>query len=307
MASSVDKLLRLSDGIAACDVAPFLGATIAGYWWERAGERLDWLRPAPQREADLVDPRQMGSFPLVPYSNRIRHSRFAFGRHQVTETATPPDTRHAIHGHGWRRAWDVGEQRPDRLVLEYVHRPAEGEPGAWPWAYGARQILALEAGALAIENEIENRSGEPMPAGLGQHPYFPRTPGATVTAAVREVWLSDAETLPIERAPVPAEWSLASGLKVADIALDNEFAGWDGRAVIAWPERRARLVLAADQPLLSFLVVYSPPGRDFFCVEPVSHLTDAFNLAGSVPDTGLSVLEPGASLRSRMVLRPELL
>ena len=30
-------------------------------------------------------------------------------------------------------------------------------------------------------------------------------------------------------------------------------------------------------PLFGHLIVYTPPGEDFFCVEPVSHMTDAIN------------------------------
>jgi aldose 1-epimerase len=54
------------------------------------------------------------------------------------------------------------------------------------------------------------------------------------------------------------------------------------------------------------LVLYTPPAADFFCVEPVSHVTDAVNLAASGrTDTGLRVLAPGETLRAAMTLVPE--
>ena len=75
--------------------------------------------------------------------------------------------------------------------------------------------------------------------------------------------------------------------------LDNAFTGWRRQAIISWPERGARLSLDADAPL-GFLVVYSPAGEDHFCVEPVSHCTDAFNLAAQGrADTGMLTLQPG--------------
>ena len=92
---------------------------------------------------------------------------------------------------------------------------------------------------------------------------------------------------------------------VDPIALDNCFVGWRRRAVIEWPESDARLVMTADAPL-DFLVVYTPPGRPFFCVEPVSHVTDAFNLAAAGrPDTGARALEPGETLRAVVTLSVE--
>lgn len=311
MATIDEGVIELGSGAARCAAAPRLGGTIAGFWWERRGRRIDWLRPASPAGLAAGDPRQMACFPLVPYSNRIRDGRFRFGGRWVQETALPPDAPHAIHGHGWRRSWTVVERAADALLIQYEHCPApeasDEVPGAWPWAYRARQRIALEGENLAITTEIENLSAEPMPAGLGQHPYYPASPGATVTARARSVWLADAQTMPTEEVAIPDAWPLDRGLCLADQALDNEFAGWAGSAVITWPERGARLALRADQPLFSFLVIYSPAGRDFFCVEPVSHLTDAFNLApAGLAATGLRVLAPGAILAGRMELRPTL-
>ena len=63
--------------------------------------------------------------------------------------------------------------------------------------------------------------------------------------------------------------------------------------------------VTAESPL-DCLVVYTPPGRDFLCVEPVSHVTDAFNLAASGrADTGMQLLEPGEALRAMVTLTPD--
>jgi aldose 1-epimerase len=90
------------------------------------------------------------------------------------------------------------------------------------------------------------------------------------------------------------------------VVLDNAFTGWHRQAAITWPERGARLLLDADAPL-GFLVVYSPASADFFCAEPVSHCTDAFNLAAQGrADTGMLTLEAGASVSAVLRLRPSL-
>jgi aldose 1-epimerase len=143
-----------------------------------------------------------------------------------------------------------------------------------------------------------------MPAGLGWHPYFPRTPRATLTADVRAVWLTDDEMMPTALVPPPPTADLARGVAVDAVALDNCFTGWRGPATIDWPERGARLVMTAEPPL-DCLVVFTPPGRPFFCAEPVSHVTDAFNLAAAGrADTGARTLEPGETLRAAISLAP---
>lgn len=295
-------LITLTSGVASCEVAPAAGGALAGFWWEANGRRIDWLRPASPAAVARGDVQEMACFPLVPYSNRIRDARFLFCGREIVEAAADGGKRHALHGHGWRRGWTVAERGESRLVLEYEHS-ADG----WPWSYRARQSFELSADALEISLEVENRSDGLMPAGLGLHPFFPRTPETRIRARTDGVWLIDGDVMPTERRPVPSEWQLAEDRRIADLALDNVFTGWDGEAMVTWPERGARLRLAATQPLLSFLVLYTPPGRDFFCVEPASHVTDAVNLArAGVADTGLRVLAPEARRVARVIFAPEL-
>ena len=297
-----DGVIILTSQRARCSVAPQAGGAIAGFWWERGGERIDWLRAARPAAVARGDAGEMGCFPLVPYGSRIRDGRFVFCGREVVEGPAAPDTRHSIHGHGWRRGWTVAERAEDRLVLSFEHAP-----DTWPWHYRARQVFALTPETLTVTLELENLSEGLMPAGLGFHPFFPRTPQATVTAATGGVWLTDGEVMPTEKTAVPPGWDLSGGRRVAEVALDNVFTGWTGDATLSWPERAAKLTLTATQPLLSFLVVYTPRERDFFCVEPASHCTDAINLAREgVADTGLRVLAPNVRRAATLTLRPEL-
>jgi aldose 1-epimerase len=145
-----------------------------------------------------------------------------------------------------------------------------------------------------------------MPFGFGLHPYFPRTPQCRLTAAVSGFWETDREVMPTRHIPPPAALDPTNGLALAENVLDNAFTGWDGRAVIDWPELRSRLMLTATAAL-GVLVVYIPPGEDYFCVEPVSNCTDAFNLAHERDDTGLLIVEPGQRVSARLTFRPEAL
>ena len=70
------------------------------------------------------------------------------------------------------------------------------------------------------------------------------------------------------------------------------------------PEQAARLTINATAAL-RVLVIYIPPGEDHFCAEPVSNITDAFNLARSRGDTGLLRVAPGRSVSARVAFRPE--
>ena len=71
------------------------------------------------------------------------------------------------------------------------------------------------------------------------------------------------------------------------------------------PEWNAGLLIECETPL-DFLVVYAPLNEDFFCVEPVSNITDAFNMmARGEPGHGTRVLEAEESLKSRVTFSPQ--
>jgi len=293
--------ITLNAGGAGLEVVPAAGGAVARYWLDRGGATWEWLRPAPSGALGRGDPYDVAAaFPLVPFSNRIRDGRFRFGGREVVLPANRPPERHSIHGHGWQTRWTPADVSASTALLEYRH-PA----GAWPWAYRATQRFVLTPASLTVELMLSNESDASMPAGLGWHPYFPRTPRTTLTAAVGAMWLADDEAMPTALVAPLATADVTGGMTADPVALDNCFVGWRRRASIEWPEPNTRLSMTAAPPL-DFLVVYTPAGRPYFCVEPVSHVTDAFNLAAAGrTDAGVHTLPPGATLRASVTLTPE--
>jgi aldose 1-epimerase len=285
---------------AGVRLAPAAGGAVVRYWDDREGRAVDWLRPTPDEALRDDDPYEVSAFPLVPYSNRIRDGRFEVGGRSVALPLNRAAEPHSIHGHGWQAEWRVVEATDAEARLEYRHAP-----DAWPWDYHCTQRFRLTPSNLTVELALANLSDSAMPAGLGWHPYFPRTPRARITAEVRAVWLTDAQMMPTALISSPVTADLARGVAADELALDNCFTGWSRRAAIEWPEIGTRLVMTAESPL-DFLVLYTPRGRPFFCAEPVSHSTDAFNLAAAGrADVGARLLPPGESLYASITLAPE--
>lgn len=299
MANTEPPSISLRRGAALLEVAPAAGGAVTRYALESDDGDIDWLRSATPDVLRARTPTGMACFPLVPFSNRVGYGCFSFGGRVIELPPNFPPEPHAIHGHGWRAEWRVVERDPHSVAVEYRH------PGdAWPFPYRARQTLRLEPEGLHARMEVTNEGEEPMPVGFGWHPYFVRTSRTRVTASVERVWLTGADLLPERLAAVPDEWRLDGGLRPDDVALDNNFDGWDGRARIDWPERGAFLELEADGPF-RVLVVYTPPGEDYVCVEPATSCIDAFNLAAAgCGDTGMLVVEPGGSVSGSIRMRP---
>lgn len=289
--------VRLTDGLAEAVVAPADGGCLAAFRWQARGAVLDWLRPAPA--AGSLAPTAGASFPLVPYSNRIRGGRFRFAGKDYRLAPNFGRSPHTIHGHGWKRPWQVMAHEARSLTLAYREDGSD-----WPQPYRAEQRFTLADGALTLSLAVTNEGEGPMPAGLGQHPYFPRTRHCRLTAGTERMWTTDAENLPTGTMAPAAGADPATGLMPAEAALDNVFTGFAGRAVIEWPDRGAALTMEAD-PALAFLVIYTPPGADFFCAEPVSHCTDAVNLVAERSDTGLRILAPGECFAATLRLLPQ--
>jgi aldose 1-epimerase len=292
-------IVTLRCGPTRVEVAPGLGGTILGYWMSENGVRTDWLTPRATSPIPGFGGCHLASFPLVPYSNRIRDGRFVFRGRTIAQPLRPGDA-HAIHGHGRLLEWQVVEAHDDRLTIACEHAA-----DAWPWRYLARQEFTLSGQSLTVTLAIENRSPEEMPAGLGHHPYFPRTPQTRVAAEIESIWLPEAGLFPTQHVAPPPGMDPNQGVAVDRMFLDHAFAGWTGRAVIEWPERGERLVMTAD-PSLGTVIIFSPPGNDFVCVEPVSHCVDAFNLAeAGLSYTGMRVMRPGETWEASIRLAPE--
>ncbi|HZP94280.1 MAG TPA: aldose 1-epimerase [Burkholderiales bacterium] len=296
----MSALLALAAGPLVAELAPEIGGSVARFYSRGGEELVHWMRPAGAAALAARDPLAMASFPLLPFSNRIRNGRFHFGSTAVTLPRNFPGSPHAIHGDGWRLAWRVVAHSDASATLALEH-----PRGDWPFAYRAEQHFALTPSAFEVTLAVTNIDERPMPLGIGQHPYFPRTPGAVVRTSVEAMWESDAELLPTRLARNEVVAELARGLRPEARFVDNNFTGWQGEATVRWPETGHRLRLRAEPPL-SYFVLYTPAGEDFFCMEPVSNCTDWLNLGHLDPkDVGGAVLAPGERLAGRMRLEPD--
>lgn len=297
----------LRHGPSACAVAPAAGGALAGWVTETSRGPVDLMRRGRPGAVAAGPAFDLSCFPLVPFSNRVDQGRFRFGERGVALPVDRWNWPHAIHGHGWEAVWAVDGRSGDSLHLSYRH-PA----GAWPWPYRAEQVFHLTGDGLSITIAITNEGDEPMPAGLGLHPYFPRPPGTVLTARTDGMWTNGPTRLPERRSAVPGQWDTRQGLCLDGVNIDHGFFGWAGGATLSWPDRPPgtedgpipwgmSLSVEAD-PLFSHLLIYAPHGEHYVCVEPVSHMTNALNRIKE-PDTGICVLPPGKRLSGCVTFR----
>jgi len=294
-----EATLALAAGHLVLRLAPAIGGAIAGFSVQTSGGgATDLLRPMDAATLAAGDVLGASCFPLTPFSNRLRQGACTF-RGRAIRLPLNSDGPHNEHGHGWQRPWQVETQTADQAALLYRHQADD-----WPFAYEMRQHFHLTADALTVTLDSRNTGDTAMPYGFGLHPYFARTPECRLTAPVQGFWAVDDEVMPTALLPVPERANLTNGIRIDDVELDNAFTGWSGEAQVTWPEHRLRLTMSASQPL-RFLVIYVPKNEPYFCAEPVSNSTDAFNMSEYRDDTGMMVLEPGAQVTATIRFRVE--
>ena len=136
-----------------------------------------------------------------------------------------------------------------------------------------------------------NRAEIAQPVGLGWHPYFPKRARSRLHIELAERWDADASKLPTRKVAQPGIDS-----DVSHLDFDHCFDGWRGPARIR--DEKFSLQLSSS---LSHLVVFTPQDKDFFCVEPVSHVSNAIHMADPLAQ-GLKSVLPGESIEAWMKL-----
>ena len=288
---AADSFLDLARGSLSLRLAPARGGGIARFdCCAVSGGNVPIFRPLDEsRESPVA----LASFPLVPFVNRVRGGAFDFRGRRVTLARNLLPDPSPLHGQGWLAAWTVERAQADGAELVYRH-----EPGEWPWAYEARQSFALDEVGLRLDLSCTNRSDEPMPCGLGQHPYFNCTPQTRLDTRVESVWEIDEQILPVARLPATGRYDLADRL-VCGQGLDHGFGGWGGRAIISDPALPFRIEMSS--PNAGFFQLYSPGSGGIFVAEPVTHANAALNEPEEEwAELGLRVLEPGGSMSLTM-------
>ena len=289
---AMQTLVQLAAGPLSLSLSPSIGGSIRGFDWTEEERSAPILRRCNSVSQNVLE---ASSFPLVPFVNRIRGGHFTFRGREVRLAPNMRGDPSPLHGQGWLNPWQVEQADGSGAVLSFRHRAGE-----WPWDYDARQEFALDEHGLSLRLTCRNISDEPMPCGLGQHPYFECGPETRIDTEVTDVWTIDEHVLPLERVPADGRFNLEDRL-VCGQDLDHGFGGWGGTARLtdpAWP-----LALELSSPTARFFQLYSPPTGSILVAEPVTHANAALNAPEEEwEDLGIRVLEPGQAMSLDMRL-----
>ncbi len=258
----------------------------------KSGRHLVETYPEDARPA-----RGMGAV-LVPWPNRTARGRWRWNGTDQQLALTEPAAGNAIHGLLRHVLYRVGERSDDAITLHAVVPP---QPG-WPVALDTAIRYAVDEEGLTVTHTVRNVGPEPVPFGVGAHPYLRAgdtpTDDCVLTVAAAEVIPLDGGLPTGPATAVPAALDLRGGRPVSELDLDHAFGG----AAPADGDTHVRHRLAAPDgttelwadPVFGYVQVFTPPdlvGRGrAVAVEPMTCPPDALNSGD-----GLITLAPGAS------------
>lgn len=245
------------------------------------------MRPTPPELFGGTSSAKFSSYTLAPWSNRIPNGVFSYAgqQHQLRINIEKEQT--ARHGDVQDRPWAV-TQTGSSLVCEFISPPDIN----FGFPFAMTMTHTLEAEEYILSMYLQNTGTSPMPVGFGIHPYFVRRgQNPSLRFAASGVYLTDSSNVPQGGAQAIPEWLLFREAKALESRkIDHVFNGWDGSAELAWED--CTLHIAASEIFGHFVVFTGAPDQTI-ALEPITHATNAFNLAANgVENTGHRVLAP---------------
>jgi aldose 1-epimerase len=289
------------DAGCGCEISPSMGGNCYRWYVSEAQQPRELL----YRDPAIFPggrPTRSGIPVLFPFPNRIRGGRFQWGDQTYQLPVNDSAQANAIHGFACRSAWRLAGTGNDGqsawLTMEFqASVDAVHALRLWPADHRLTLTVRLRRDRLRLEAVVSNHDRVPLPFGLGFHPYFHlATPDTAVLAPARSYWQLQ-DSLPTgTRLPVDAERDLnrprpANALTLDDVLTELPAEAVNGEGLIF--RGRCGRVEMWTSPAFRELVVFTPPHRQGFCLEPYTCTTDAVNLQARAIDAGWLVLQPG--------------
>jgi len=251
------------------------------------------------------NPSQAGIPLLAPWANRLDGDAYwANGRRLVLNPDVVKFERdpNGLPMHGlvlFCSAWRVVRISQEAEAAEVTSRLEFWKHPEWmaqfPFAHSIELTHRLSGGVLEVRTSIENLGAEPMPLSLGFHPWFqiPDYPRDrwTVHLPVREHYALSSKMIPTGETK-PAQ--LADRVPLAGRHLDDIFGGVDSSDEF-WVEGEGRRIAVRFGPRYPIGIVYAPAADNVVCFEPMTGITNAFNLAHEGIYKDLQTIEAGAT------------
>jgi aldose 1-epimerase len=250
---------------------------------------------------------------LFPMPNRVRDGVFTFeGKPFKFE---PNNNGNFLHGLVHSAAWETGsiDDQSGKVMLRLRFQPGTDLYKRFPFAHDL--LLAIEAldDGVRWKYTVDNSKGDkPVPFGFAIHPwilYQGSREQTFITIPATSV-MEAANLLPTGKLLIldGSSYDARKPKSLGGFLSDDVYFGMQSSkpTVIDFRQPRLKITLSASDDF-THLVLYTPKGEPWFCVENQTCSTDAHNLyaKGLKKESHLQIVEPGKTASGHVEMRFE--
>jgi aldose 1-epimerase len=247
----------------------------------------DLLRTPDDPRTHETDPFFWGGYVMAPWCNRVATGPLKVGDRVIDLPQNFSDGS-AIHG----QVYVASSRQTGEGEFTIV-----GRGGGWPWPYSSSLAIEVTGDDLRLHQRLTNLADDPMPAGLGLHPWF-RDP-ISIAIHAQRAYGSNTDS-PAVATPVRGNLDLR---QLQPMAIGTD-ATWvdvsDPPVELFWTNSGVRATLRASAPALH--ITAANPGIGAIAVEPQTHAPQGLRRLTNQEDGALQMLDPTESLVLTSVL-----
>jgi aldose 1-epimerase len=258
----------------------------------------------------LVQPAEWGTTPslrygfpvLFPTPNRVRDGKFTFDGQTY---AFPANERtHFIHGLVHTLAWKAGSVSSDSksasMETHLDWDSSQPDFALFPIKHRLSLRFTLDAHGVKLAFTVDNQDTKRLPFGFAFHPWFQilGTRTGTYLRVPAQKHMEAEGLLPTGKLADLAgtPYDLREPVSLEALKLDDVYWGLTPERIPGYESRdKGLMVSLGASPEFTHMVVYTPPGKPFFCMENQTCSTDAHNLyaKGLEKEAHLLVVDQG--------------
>lgn len=271
---------------------------------------IDILR-TPESMTELRKTPERYGIPLLFPPGRIDGGKFRWNGRDYIFPLNEPENNCNLHGLLCGASWKLTETMEDetgvRIKMTLDFNPDHPYYAGFPHEFRVELTYHFTDDAVHQKTTVFNCGKEEMPLGIGYHTAFrlPSEPCRIMVTTANQRWeMSDPRRLPTgrlipltndERFNVPGgrDVGIAAVGMLCPAVTQNGFRG----AVITSCASGTEIIYEVDEAFSLWALWNDGGDKGFFCVEPLTWLSNAPNLNLPPEATGLHLLSPGDARR----------
>ena len=273
---------------------PNIGGSIFKFQAKINNKKYNIFRSYNKRATKKYSSYFSGYFSTIPYFGVIRKNSLLYKNKYVSLQRTHPLEPDTIHGEGWVNKWTIIKKNKNSVSLKFTHHGKK----SFPFKYETIQRFKLIKNSLEIKVTINNKDNKAFDCGIGFHPWFNIDKKSRIFSnTYKYLEIHNNKNVKIKK--------LLQNKKAFDfnkINIDETFINWNGNTKLIL--NKLIKIFIKNKKNVKNLHIYSPKNENFFCVEPVTNIRDAYYCKkNNIKNHGLKNLKPKKTFEAAVIFK----